>query len=227
MDARTVGRRQVGQHTRKLVWLLLTPSWLSGIICTFLAFAITAALLVEARYQGSDLQQQYLHWQTDVDANSASSAAGTLQKSTASVVGYIELFIFWYAVGTVLYLAVSALYRTVRGTAEARQNLQYVHVSRRNFLRELYARLALRVCALAVWAVYGVVTLKIIMPYLLGAIHVGDEHIPAIGAIALLVGATFGLLLAFHVQVILLRLSLARPRALYGDAAIILSKNRQ
>jgi len=221
------GRQQGSYHTRRLILLLLTPSWLSGLITVCLALSITAALLLEGHYQGSDIQRQYLHWRVATDADSAGSAASTLQHSTQGIVAGLELFIFWYAVGTAIYLVISALYRTIASANAARRSLYYVNISRAAFLRTVYTRLALRALSLAAWCVYSVLTLRVVMPYLLGAIHVGDVHTPAIGAVALLMVATLGLALAFHIHVVLLRLFLLRPRVFYGDAVGLLSTSRQ
>jgi hypothetical protein len=213
--------QQDRQHSRQFARLLLTPSWITVVTSVVLALVTTAILFFQGYYQGSDLQQQFLQWRTTTDSNSPSSAASSLQHSTAGVVGYIELFIFWYAVGTVAYLLGVAIYRTIRSANETRQDSYFVNMSRSAFLRALYLRLAVRFVSVAGWVGYAVLTLKLLLPYLLGALHVADEHFPSAGAFGLLIGSNLGLLLVIHVHVIFLRLSLGRPRVFHMDEYVI------
>jgi hypothetical protein len=214
------------RYSRNLTKLLLTPSWVSGTLGSIFALALTGALLFEGRYQGSELQQQYLSWRTVADSTSVSSAATTFQQNTADAVAAIQLFIFWCAVGTVLYLIASAIFRTVQSASQTRQRLTYINMNRGAFLRSLYLKLLLRFVSLATWVGYALLSLKIIAPYVLGAIHIADEHFPSLGAVVLLMGAILCLFLAFHLHVVLLRLFLARPRAFGGDSDLIVQADR-
>jgi hypothetical protein len=223
MSPNELAGQQTQQHTKRLVRLLLTPSGFSVIVSAFLALGTAGFILFQGQYQGSDIQQQFLNWRVTTDADSPSNAATSFQQNTAGAVSFIELFIFWYAVGTAIYLVASTVYHTIRSANEARQHLYYVNISRSEFLRSLYSKLAIRFISLAVWVGYAVLTLKILLPYLLGAIHVADEHYPAVGAVGLLAGSILGLLLMLHIHVVFFRLILLRPRAFNGDAYSIMS----
>jgi hypothetical protein len=220
MNPRKLANRQASRYNKQLITLLLIPSWASGIISSAIALGATTVLLFQGRYQGSELQQQYLNWRTATDSNSVGSAASTLQQSTANIVATAEVFILWCAVGTIIYLVGAAIYHTIRSAHETRQHLYYVNSSRKEFLRGLYAILTLRIIILITWVGYSLLTLKVIIPYLLGAIHISDEHLPAIGAIGLLATSLLGILCTFHIHVIMLRLLLARPRAFHGEEYI-------
>ncbi len=181
------------------------------------ALGTLTGLVLEGQYQGSDFQRQYLNWCTAIHTDSTARAANVLQKNAAGVIGYIELTLFWFVVGLATCALASAIYRTVRSANQARASLYYLHVSRTVFLRELYARLALRGATLAVWFGYSVLTLHILLPYALGAIHVADEHFPSIGAIVLEIGAVCGLSLTLHLHIVLVRLFMLRPRIFHDE----------
>ncbi|HYH75261.1 MAG TPA: hypothetical protein VD735_04860 [Candidatus Saccharimonadales bacterium] len=213
------------RHTQQLMKLLILPSWISGIIGTVLALGIVIALLFQGRYEGSELQQQYLNWQIAGGSQTLGGAAGSLQQNTAELVNVLVLYIFWFAVGTVIYLIISAIYTTVQSAREAREQLTYVNVAPGAHLRTIIRRVVLRTAWLAVWAVYTIATLKVAIPYLLGAVHIGDARFPSVGSVVLLALATGGLFLVIHLHVVVLRLFLGRPRIFNGSEYLITSSN--
>lgn len=221
MDMRAPAGQQLSNHTKQLLRLLLVPSWFSASVSILLSMGATFGILFASRYEGSELQQQFLNWQATSTEDTLGTAAGSLQQNTADLVSIIVLFIFWYAVGTVIYLLAVAIYNTIRSANEAHQHLYYINTSRSAFLRALYVELALRFASLTAWVWYAVISLKIVIPYLLGAVHIADVHYPSIGAVCLLAVATLGLLVATHLHVIFLRLFLGKPRVFHGDTYLI------
>lgn len=218
MDPHELDRQQLRQYNHRLDALLLVPSWLSGALCLLFALAMLSILLVESNYQGGELQQQFLIWHTSGN-NSLSLVANVLRQNTLA--GNVQVYIFWLAVGTVLYIMWSALYRTIRGADDAWHQLHYVNIRRSVFLRSLYIQLLTRTLSLAAWVGFVALTLQFILPYLLAAIHIADEHLPAIGAVILLFGSMIGLALTAHVHIVLLRLTVGKPRVFHSDEYLI------
>jgi hypothetical protein len=209
------------QHTRHLFVLLLSPSWLSSILGAFTGMCIIAFVLLQGRLEGTSLQQQYLSWQAD--DTSLNTATSSVRGDFADGIGTLQVFIFWCAIGAILYLIVSSLYLGGRALKEARQQRQFCNYSRTNTLKRLYMLLAIRSAALVLWGIYLLATVTFILPYAIGAIHVADEHLPTIGAFVLLIVAFIGLMAAYHLHVLLLRLLLWRPRAFHAESYVELS----
>jgi hypothetical protein len=223
MNPEQLADQQTKHYNRQLILLLLKPSWLSIILSFVVAGSIIGFLLFQGRYEGSDLQRQYLTWQSTADNNSLDSAASTLKQNLTDIIATVQVFIFWCIVGAAIYLFISVLYRFFQNAREKKQELTYVSYvrgSHQAFVRELYKSMIIRFASLAAWGCYALLTVTIILPYLLGAIHVADEHLPTIGAFCLLIGSGLAIMLLYHVHVIMLRLLLGRPRAFNGESDI-------
>jgi hypothetical protein len=223
MNPEQLADQQTKHYNRQLILLLLKPSWLSIILSFVIAGGIIGFLLFQGRYEGSDLQRQYLTWQSTADNNSLDSAATTLKQNLTDIIATVQVFIFWCIVGAAIYLFISVLYRFFENAREKKQELTYVSYVRgthQAFVRELYKSMIIRFVSLAAWGCYALLTVTIILPYLLGAIHVADEHLPTIGAFCLLIGSGLAIMLLYHVHVIMLRLLLGRPRAFNGESDI-------
>jgi hypothetical protein len=194
-------------RSRHILRLLLTPSWVSGFIGICAACVWIGFVLIEGQYQGSELYGLVHEYRP--------------LSNTNELFNTFTLFIFWYAVGTVLYVVLSAAYRTVRSAQVAQREVRYANMSRSAYLRGLYGRVVLRLISLGVWVGYALLTLHSLAPELTAIIREADQHLPAAGAWLLLVVSAVGVFVVVHMHVVLLRLLCGRPRLLGSDAEMI------
>lgn len=209
------------RYDRQLLGLLISPSWFSGLLCAFASLGITATLLIQERYQGSEWQHQLFTWQQQgIDTSPMQALMHLRYTPIGGALGTVQLFIFWYLVGLVLYALGSALYNTFQHIRTVKRDLGYVNADRHYILRDISLQLLRQLVSFVLWVLLMLATLKIIIPYALGTIHISNEFLPSIEAIGLLAATTAGLALCMHLHLVLLRLFLGRPRLWHNEEYI-------
>ncbi len=132
----------------------------------------------------------------------------------------MQLFIFWYLVGLVLYALGTALYNTFQRVRNVKRDIGYVHAEPSYIIRDISLELFRQLISFILWILLMLITVRIFIPYTFGAIHISNEYLPAVEAIGLLIVTTLGIALCLHLHLILLRLFLGRPRLWHGEQYI-------
>lgn len=205
------------QNTLKQIWILLQPSWLSGFIAVAGSAGVVIATLIISNYQGSSLQQVLFEART---GHTITSALGfqTITDNLASnpFVNNAPLFLFWAALGVIVYLFAITVWGVLSKAEALREELDYVNVSRRELLKQAVANLLIRLTCGALWLGYLELFLKIIFPYALAAAHVAAINILSLSSIGYALLGFIILAIAVQVHTVFLRLIWLRLRLLGG-----------
>jgi hypothetical protein len=205
----------------QLFRLLITPSWISGLACLLVATAMTSTFLLRSHYESSELLRQFLVWQQTGESGTLLQAIGQQHYSPlGKAISTAQLFIFWFAIGVIIYAIIDALHTVIRGIRNIADNLEYVNAGRQHLLRETALQLTRQLGSLLVWLLLAILTLKIIIPDALGIIHIASEYLPSLEAVGLLIAVPIGLALCLHMHIVLLRLFLGRPRIWHSESYV-------
>jgi hypothetical protein len=206
----------------QLFRLLITPSWLSILGSLLISAAITLFLLVQGQYEGSELQRQFLAWQQSADGGGSLMQAVTSQHYVAisKAVSTIQLFIFWYVVGLVLYALGSGIYGAVQEIRLIKNDLGYVNADRHRIFKNAAEQIARQLGALFAWLLLAIATLKVAVPYAFGTINIANEYLPSKEAVGLLLVTPVALAFLMHLHIVLIRLFLGRPRVWHSEESV-------
>lgn len=208
------------RHDWRLFRLLVSPSLLSGFACLLLGVSASAVILVHGHYEGSELQRQLYAWQLSDGGNLLQMVTGQQSAHVGKVLSTAQLFIFWYAVGLVLYALATAVFKAVQDIRELRADLHSVNTSHYQVWRHAAAQFLRQIGALFAWLLLLVATLKSVVPYAFGTIDAANEYLPDPGAIGLIIGALFALAFCLHLHVVLVRLFVGRPRVWHSEESV-------
>jgi len=207
------------QNTLKQIWQVLTPSWLSGLAAATVSLAAVAGTIVITNYEVSGLKQELFEAKnTGATVQGFDYQAITSHLAQNQVISNLPLFLFWAALGVVVYLLATSLWGWLANAEELREEMDYVNAPRQWILRTILIHLAVRLMVVLLWVLYLQVFLKVFVPYVLAAAHVAATNLSSLG------GAGYGLLalatgvLALHIHIVLLRLLLLKVR-IFGTQA--------
>ena len=199
----------------RLLGLLLTPSWLSGLISISCALTITIGVIAITSFKGSGIQQSLFTYQAGQDKQP--NLTYTYQSvgdsfSTSAIVSDISLFVFWGLVGLACYMLVANVIRAFQEANKVRQELDYVHADRKKILRSACLHFGVRIIVILVWGIFIKLTLRVLLPY-----SIATAHAAALGPLnaSNLLWATLSLtviMLTAHINTVMLRLLFLRAR---------------
>ena len=204
------------QNTLKQTWLLLQPSWLSGLIAIIASLATLAVAIVVSNYEGSSLQQELFSARQGGPITSFNFQAVTDNLARNSVISNMPLFLFWAALGVIVYLFATSIWAAFSHAEELREEMEYVNAPRQNLVRTAALHAIVRLAALGLWIAYLQLFLKVLLPYVLAAAHVAAVGL-SLANFAYSFLALFVLFVGLQVHVIFLRLVLLRLRAFGND----------
>ena len=208
------------QYTWKLFGLLLTPSWLSGCLSILAGIGAAAAVRLQQGYEGIPGQQIFA-WQY---SSPNSSLGGLLRHAQGGRLGIFlsqaQVYALWFGIGLLVFIVIRALYESLSHSSQSLRELNYVHADRTRLLRELYARLLVRIATLAAWVILSVFTLRMVIPDALDAVHFAYGHLNHPAGYWLLGTAMLAVALCAHLHVVLVRLLVGRPRLWHSQSSI-------
>lgn len=203
----------LSKEDRRLIGLLLTPSWLSGLLAVVIGLIISVGGIATFEAHNSQLQQQLLVWQQSKPQPVLTTAGQTVPENDhPSLKSSWPLFLVWSVAGLVVYAAAVAIVHSFTKAEEFRESLEYVHARPRAALATTAEHLLLRLLATIVLAVFTIAFWHQVVPYSIAAAHASAADLLSLdgGLYALL---SFALIaICWHVETVLLRLSLGRAR---------------
>lgn len=204
-------QEQTEQKVEKLpgaARLLLTPSWLSSLVGVVVGVGVVVAGLVISNYPGSQLQEAIYQAHQQHFSSGYQTIIHNLSKN--SFLADVPSVIIWGFTGLVVYYAAIGIYQAFVDAVELKEELHYVHASRRNLLRQTGLRLLVRIIALAGWFIALQVSLHYALPYCL-ALADGRAGL-TVSTVAKAYLAAVILYGAVHLNAIFFRLVVLRPR---------------
>ena len=207
------------QNTLKQIWVLVQPSWLSGLVAGFLSLGVVVATIVISNFQGSSLQQEIF----EVKAGHASDSvinfkAVTDNLASNSFISNLPLFLFWAALGVIVYLFATSLWGGLSKAEELREELEYVNAPREKLLKEGFISMLIRMLCLGLWIGYLEVFLKVLLPYALAAAHIAAVNLTSLTGIGYVLLALAVLFVALQIHTVFMRLVWLRLRV-FGRTA--------
>jgi hypothetical protein len=133
-----------------------------------------------------------------------------------SILNKILFFAFWMVVGLVVYIIINGLGAGVSSAEATLEETQYVHAQRLKMSSEFAAKLILRLIALGLLVIFGVVFFKFLLPFaVLNARIVAGNAGQASNWIYGLLGFVV-LCASFYIATVLIRFLLLKPRIFGG-----------
>lgn len=198
----------------KLFGSLLVPSMISGVLCVLAGLFIVGAIAVLTNYQGSSFQRELQHTQVRSENEAIGEDYEYISEDFEqnAVLDRAPVMVFWMFVGTLVYFLVTGIAGAIANVNEIGQELHYMHVRRKQLLKEVYIKSALRFCVLGIWLGFIILFFRVLLPYCLAAAHVGAGSIATVSGSAYILLALIVLVICLHIHVVMLRLVVLRPR---------------
>lgn len=192
---------------------LLTPSWLVNVIGIAFGVLATGATIVLSNYEGSDLQLQVFQYKDSGQSDSASVTFDYVTKNIAnnSFLGALPLLLVWAGVGLMIYFIAMSIAHSFSEAAELRDELDYVHASRKDLVHQNLIRLGLRAAAIAGWIVVIILSVRFFVPYALASAHVAAQGF-SLSSVKYALVSVVVLYGVVYLQAIFLRFIALRPR---------------
>lgn len=196
----------------------MQPSWLSGLGAATISAGVVVATLIISNYQGSALQQELFEAKA---GHASASVLGfrTITDNLAAnpVVSNAPLFLFWAALGVVVYFFAAAAWNALTRAEELREELGYVNAPQASLMRKAAVNLLIRLLGGVLWLGYLELFLKAVFPYVLAAAHIAAVNPASPGSVGYAILAFTILTAALQAHVVFLRLIWLRLR-LFGGA---------
>jgi hypothetical protein len=203
-------------HTASLLpkWLdtAFLPSALSFTVTCLISLAVVGGVVAELLYK------------RDYAAIAASQSSQAALQDNYQTVGHqlavnhfvsnAPFVILWGFVGWLTFQCIAWGIGAFKNIAQIRQELDYVNVDRKQFLRSIGLSYLARLVILVLWFVWIKLTLQMLIPYVIAL----ADTVNSVGLLmAMMYAMSAFLLLAvvIHLHVIAIRLILMRPR-LFG-----------
>jgi hypothetical protein len=198
----------------KLFGSSLLPSALSGLVSVLVGLFAVGTIAVLTNYQGSSFQQDVLNAQSRIENDAIAEEYGVINDDLEQniILDRAPVMVFWMFVGTLVYFMVTGTFGAIASASDLEDELHFVHVRRRELLREVYVKSAIRLCVLALWLGFTILFIKLLLPYCLAAAHVGAGNILSIKGAFYELLAFAVLTVAIHIHVVMLRLTALKPR---------------
>jgi hypothetical protein len=195
----------------KNIALLLTPSLISGWCCVVFSGLVVGVLIALAHLHNSELLKFASSWQSNLQNYSYlpvfQQAAGNSQLQ--SIAATLSTFLFWLVIGSIIYFLVYAVFDVIYAVREAKKEIHYVHVRKRQFVATILERTGIRLLALILLLLCVSVLMRHVVPTLLEATQHTTKTLQTGGRLLLAWGE---LAVTFHVGTVLIRLLALRTR---------------
>jgi hypothetical protein len=189
MEYKDYTEKRLNRHRLKL---LLTPSWLSGLLAFVLGFIFSVGIIVAFNFNNSAFQRQLKTYEDTSHTQATLTLPGeTPPEVQNSLQNTWPLIAFWGMIGLAVYFVVEFFIKGI-------DNVQYLIV---------------RFVSAVVWLVFLDYFIKRIIPY---AIQASDNSVTKTASIEIKI--LYGLLsftlitVGLHINVIFLRLALMKTR---------------
>ncbi|MEK7594499.1 MAG: hypothetical protein AAB436_02590 [Patescibacteria group bacterium] len=206
---------KVSAEDRKVIELLLTPSWLSGMIAIVLALVISGGAIIAFEIHNDSLTQQLLSWQQDKPEKPLTTPDQIVVAEKPTLQSSWPLLVLWSLMGLVVYAIAAWIIHSIAKAAEVRESLKYVNAKPDALLTTTAEHLVLRILGSVVLVSFVVVFWKVIIPYSITAAHAAAADLLS------LEGVLYGLLsfslvvVSAHALTIALRLALGTVRVFH------------
>ena len=197
-----------------MVGLLLTPSWISGLIAVVVGLTVSIGVVVAFEAHNSLLQQQLLSWQRPQQAQPVLTTPNQtlVQNDHPSIQSTWPLLVVWSLVGLVVYIIAASIARSAAQAENLRESLGYVNARPHAIIVSTAEHIVLRIMMVAILISFTLAIWHLAVPYSITASQASAADFFSLdgGLYALL---SFALIaVSLHIETILLRLVMGRVR---------------
>lgn len=196
----------------KALGLLVTPSWLSGLVVVLAGLIITAGVMVSFSVHNSPVQQQLIAWQQTQPKPSPSSFSERPLTEKPTLQNSWPLIGVWALIGLGVYFIAASIIRSLNSAVELKETLKYVNAKPEHMLQAALGHAVLRAVATIILIALFVSFLRHVIPYSITAAHAAAAEPASIGGVVYAFLSFAVVVLSLHVQVIFLRLAFGRVR---------------
>ena len=206
------------RQDKQLFTLLISPSWLSGMIAVMAGLVFSVGVIMVFSLNTSAFQRQLVVWQQDQPQRELTQP-GTYVGSSEhpQLKDSWPLLAVWAGVGLVVYMITAALIHSLSDAAAIRQSMGYVHANPKKTLEVTAGHIILRLIAAVALVFMVKIFIDQVIPYSITAAHASASDLLSLTA-ALYAFLAFAIVvISLHLQTIFLRLSLGRVRVFSGN----------
>jgi hypothetical protein len=151
--------------------LLITPSWLSGLVSVVTGLAVIGVAALLARFSGSIVEQEVFALHSATAGAAANSRAIATSLSRNRLLDNLPLFAFWAGVGLIVYLFATHIVKAFSRAIELEQEMNYVHTKRQALIRQAMLQALIRLTALLLLIALLLLTFHKVLPSSLQGAH--------------------------------------------------------
>jgi hypothetical protein len=197
---------------RRLLGMLLSPSWLSGFVVVLVGLGITVGTIVTFSFDTSVVQQQLLSWQQHQPSHALTTPDQIVADPKPTLRDTWPLLLVWSAVGLLVYALAINVIQALSNAEKLRVTMDYVNASPKAMMHSAIEHFILRFLA-------GLSTVGLLwlffhhtVPYSITAAHASAvEPVSLAGVVYALL--SFGIVVFnLHLVVIFARLTVGRVR---------------
>jgi hypothetical protein len=204
---------KLSAEDNRLLKLLLTPSWLSGLVAVVAGLVISVGVIGAFEANNSQLQQQLVAWQQTRPQPALATPGQTVpQDNRPTGQNSWTLLLLWSLVGLVVYGLVATTARSLGRAEGLRESLNYVHANPRTLLAYTAEHLLLRSIAAIALVGFAAAFVKQVVPYGITAAHASAGDVMSLDGILYALLSFALIAMSLHLMTILLRLALGRVR---------------
>jgi len=208
------------KHDKKMIGLVLTPSWFSGLLAVVIGLFITVGVIVVFSLSTSSIQHYLLSWQQSqakpvqpVVYNPTVEQKPTIQNSWS-------LLLVWGVVGLIVYAISTAVIHSLDQARGIKNSLQYVNANPGAIIANAIENIVLRVVAAVALGILLAEFIKKVIPYSITAAHASAVDFFSLSGVLYAFLAFAMIVVSLHLQTVFLRLSLGKVR-IFSDAEIV------
>ena len=202
----------ITEKDKKIIGMLLSPSWLSGLIAIVAGLVISIGVIVAFTANNSPVQQQLVAWQQNQPSEDVKPFTADPNANKPTLKNSWPLLIVWSFIGLVVYAGAAAAAHSFSKAEAMHESLGYVNVNRDKAIRMTAVHILLRALAAITLGILVTIFIKTVMPYAITAAHASAaDFFSGTGVLYALLSFAI-VAVTLHLQTIFLRLSLGRVR---------------
>lgn len=203
-------------HESRSSYLLITPSWLSGVIAGIGAIGVVVATIVATQFPGSSFWEILQTQAVSEPTVSQNYEVVNNNLEVNSFVSSLPLFAFWAGVGVMIYAFAANIFNIFQRAAIFKEEMDFINMNRRQLVYEAVLKFGLRIAFFVAWLIFVQLTLKIFIPYSVAATQYASQIDNALTGLVYIIMALAIMAVTLHLHAVLLRLIRLRPR-LFGE----------
>ncbi|MEK7059565.1 MAG: hypothetical protein AAB971_02305 [Patescibacteria group bacterium] len=200
------------KEDRQLLGLLLSASWLSGLVAIVVALLISVGSIVIFEVHNDSLTQQLLSWQQSQPQPALTTPDQLVASEKPTLQTSWPLLVVWSLTGLLVYAIAAAILHSLARVEEVRESLDYVNARPKALLASTAEHLLLRVLGAVILVGFVVAFWKLIVPYGITAAHASAADILSLEGVLYALLSFSMVVVSIQAMTISLRLALGKPR---------------